>query len=121
LYRIRPLLGLKKLVRDDFHTIKRLHVRFCVFVFLVVVSPYAVDGTGAVAHADSMAGAGAVCGPSLWTTCHCATCKELLIKWSIQVGNSPYLANSFVIAGADPGMAWMDASLVERSSCDRSR
>jgi hypothetical protein len=71
LYQNHPLRqALQKYVIDDFHTIKkRLHVRFCAFVFLVllVLSVYAVDvdaadawvdGAGAVVHVDSMAGAG---------------------------------------------------------------
>ena len=58
--------ALQKYVIDDFLTIKRLHVLFCAFVFLVVdvfavdvdAAGAGVDGAGAVVHVDSMAGAG---------------------------------------------------------------
>ena len=55
-----PRRALQKCAINDFHTIKILHVRFCVFF---VVSAYAVDidaadagvdGAGAVIHADTM-------------------------------------------------------------------
>ena len=55
-----PRRALQKCAINDFHTIKILHVRFCVFF---VVSAYAVDidaadagvdGAGAVVHADTM-------------------------------------------------------------------
>ena len=56
------------LVIDGFNTIKRLRVRFCALLFLVLVfSVYAadvdaagagVDGAGAVDRFDGMAGAG---------------------------------------------------------------
>ena len=63
---VRLRQDLQKYVINDFHTIKKLDVRFCVFVFLVV-SVYAVDGGAAgagvdgadeVIHVDSMAGTG---------------------------------------------------------------
>ena len=67
MYQNHPLRhALQKYVIDDFHTIKRLHVRFCALVFLVA-SAYVVDidaadpciaGAGAVVHVDDMAGAG---------------------------------------------------------------
>ena len=67
LYQNHPLRqALQKYVVDDFHTIKRLHVRFCALVFLVVsvcavdidAAGAGIDGAGAVFHVGSLAGAG---------------------------------------------------------------